>query len=239
VPHGHTAGFALRAAHQHLLAAAFADAPADSSALRCGLSAGIVALSPVSSPLAYTIQAVSLASAAADTVPGAGTVDACAPAISQGERFVLAPGTGAALQPSLDLTRFSGAPSTAGRMRYVADALRLCWSARAGVAAGLSGRRRGQEVSAMATQSPRSRSSGFAATPLAQFLAGTAGRTVRAVVGVILLIVGLAVIGGVIGVIVAIIGLVPIAAGLFDFCLLSALLGGPLWGRDIRAAGRR
>jgi hypothetical protein len=90
----------------------------------------------------------------------------------------------------------------------------------------------------MATQSPRSRS-GFAATPLAQFLAGTGGRTVRAVVGVILLIVGLAVIGGVIGVIVAIIGLVPIAAGLFDFCLLSALLGGPLRGRDIRAAGRR
>ncbi len=90
----------------------------------------------------------------------------------------------------------------------------------------------------MATQSPRSRS-GFAATPLAQFLAGTAGRTVRLLAGVVLVIAGLTWLGGTVGLIVAIIGLVPIAAGLFDFCLLSALLGGPLRGRDVRAAGRR
>ncbi len=90
----------------------------------------------------------------------------------------------------------------------------------------------------MATQSPRSRS-GFAATPLAQFLAGTAGRTVRFLAGVVLVIAGLAWLGGTVGLIVAIVGLVPIAAGLFDFCLLSALLGGPLRGGDIRAAGRR
>jgi hypothetical protein len=90
----------------------------------------------------------------------------------------------------------------------------------------------------MATQSPRS-TQGFAASPLAQFLAGTTGRVVRAVVGVILVIVGLAAIGGIVGVIVAIIGLVPIAAGLFDFCLLSAVLGGPLGGSEIRRAGRR
>ena len=90
----------------------------------------------------------------------------------------------------------------------------------------------------MATQSPRSRS-GFAATPLAKFLAGTAGRTVRLLAGVVLVIAGLTWLGGTVGLIVAIIGLVPIAAGLFDFCLLSALLGGPLRGRDVRAAGRR
>lgn len=90
----------------------------------------------------------------------------------------------------------------------------------------------------MATQSPRSRS-GFAVTPLAQFLAGTAGRTVRLLAGVVLVIAGLTWLGGTVGLIVAIIGLVPIAAGLFDFCLLSALLGGPLRGRDVRAAGRR
>ncbi len=95
-----------------------------------------------------------------------------------------------------------------------------------------------EEVSAMATHSPRSQS-GFAATRLAQFLAGTAGRTVRFLAGVVLVIAGLAWLGGTVGLIVAIIGLVPIAAGLFDFCPLSALLGGPLWGRDIRAAGRR
>ena len=86
---------------------------------------------------------------------------------------------------------------------------------------------------------PRRSRSGFAATPLAQFLAGTAGRAVRFVAGVVLVVVGLAWIGGTAGVIVAIIGLVPIAAGLFDFCLLSALLRGPFWGRDIRNAGRR
>jgi hypothetical protein len=38
------------------------------------------------------------------------------------------------------------------------------------------------------------------------------------------------------GIVLMIVGLVPLAAGVFDFCLLSPLLGGPLGGRRIRAA---
>lgn len=77
----------------------------------------------------------------------------------------------------------------------------------------------------------------FAKSPLAQFLAGSAGRVTRALAGLILIALGALVIQGLGGWIVAVIGLVPLAAGVFDFCLLTALLGGRFWGRDIRALG--
>ncbi len=47
---------------------------------------------------------------------------------------------------------------------------------------------------------------------------------------------GLFLIGGVVGWIVLAIGLVPLAAGVFDFCILSPLFRGPFSGRQIKGA---
>jgi hypothetical protein len=50
-----------------------------------------------------------------------------------------------------------------------------------------------------------------------------------------LIVLGLSVIGGVGGVIVAVIGLLPLAAGVFDFCLFAPLAGLPFNGAALRA----
>jgi len=71
--------------------------------------------------------------------------------------------------------------------------------------------------------------------PFISFMASTAGRILRAVVGVVLLYVGLQMMAGVGGIIVAVIGVVMLAAGIFDFCLFAPLFGGPLSGKKIRA----
>lgn len=71
------------------------------------------------------------------------------------------------------------------------------------------------------------------------FMASTAGRLVRIVAGIVLILVGLFVLGGTggntAGIVVAVIGLVPLLAGLFDVCLFAPLFGYPLSGSKIRA----
>ncbi len=66
------------------------------------------------------------------------------------------------------------------------------------------------------------------------FMVSPAGRLLRIVVGIVLIVVGLLGIGGTGGIVVAIIGLLPLAAGVFDFCLAGPLFGAPLRGADIR-----
>ncbi len=66
-----------------------------------------------------------------------------------------------------------------------------------------------------------------------QFIASQNGRILRALAGIALIVIGYLV-GDTAGWIIAIIGLVPLAAGVFDFCLLAPLMGRPFWGRDIR-----
>jgi len=68
------------------------------------------------------------------------------------------------------------------------------------------------------------------------FLASTAGRMVRAVAGLALLLVGLLAVGGTWGWILAIVGLVVFAAGTFDFCLFAPLFGLPFMGPALRKA---
>jgi hypothetical protein len=53
------------------------------------------------------------------------------------------------------------------------------------------------------------------------FMNGTLGRVLRIVLGLVLIYLGLAVIGGTAGIIVAIIGLVPIVMGAWGKCLLQ------------------
>jgi hypothetical protein len=51
------------------------------------------------------------------------------------------------------------------------------------------------------------------------------GRGARIIAGLVLIVVGLAVLGGTGGIVLAVVGLVPLAAGLANVCLLGSLLG--------------
>ena len=66
------------------------------------------------------------------------------------------------------------------------------------------------------------------------FLASPAGRIIRIVAGLALILVGLLAVQGLGGWILAIIGLVPLAAGLFDWCLFAPLFGLPFVGPRLR-----
>lgn len=67
------------------------------------------------------------------------------------------------------------------------------------------------------------------------FLASPAGRIIRAIAGIVLISVGLGMVGGTSGAIIAVIGVVPVAAGVFDFCIFAPLFGYPFWGKELRA----
>jgi Protein of unknown function (DUF2892) len=69
---------------------------------------------------------------------------------------------------------------------------------------------------------------------LFSFLASTAGRIVRIVIGIALIVVGAIFAQGTLGTVITIIGVVPLAAGVFDVCLLAPLVGLPFQGERIR-----
>jgi hypothetical protein len=69
-----------------------------------------------------------------------------------------------------------------------------------------------------------------------RFIASPVGRAIRIIAGVVLILVGLAAIGGAVGWIVAIVGLVPLGAGVFDKCVFAPLFGLPFAGPDLRNA---
>jgi hypothetical protein len=69
---------------------------------------------------------------------------------------------------------------------------------------------------------------------LVGFLASPAGRVTRAVIGIVLIVVGVLAVTGVIGWIIAAIGAVFLAAGVLDFCVLSPFLGLPFSGPALR-----
>lgn len=70
--------------------------------------------------------------------------------------------------------------------------------------------------------------------PFIKFMASGAGRGVRAVAGIALIAGGLLVVQGTGGIILAVIGVLPLAAGVFDFCVFAPLFGAPLSGSKIR-----
>ena len=75
---------------------------------------------------------------------------------------------------------------------------------------------------------------------LFNFLASRNGRIVRAVAGIVLIVIGLIVVFGndsTGGWILVVIGLVPLAAGVFDFCLFAPLFGLSFKGEELRARG--
>ncbi len=62
---------------------------------------------------------------------------------------------------------------------------------------------------------------------LINFMQGGVGRVVRVILGLALIYVGLAVVGGTAGIIIAIIGLLPIAMGVWGPCLLGFIFKQP------------
>ena len=71
--------------------------------------------------------------------------------------------------------------------------------------------------------------------PFVSFMASPAGRITRIVAGIALIVWSLMGLTGTAGIILAVIGLVPLAAGVFDFCVFAPLFGAPLSGPKIRA----
>lgn len=67
-----------------------------------------------------------------------------------------------------------------------------------------------------------------------KFMTSGMGRGARIVLGLIILSVGLLVVQGTPGLIMAVVALVPIAGGVFDYCLVGAALGYPFWGAEAR-----
>lgn len=66
------------------------------------------------------------------------------------------------------------------------------------------------------------------------FMASTAGRGLRVVLGLVLIITGMTALEGTTGIVVAVIGAVPLLAGVFDLCFFAPVCGLPLKGADIR-----
>jgi len=69
------------------------------------------------------------------------------------------------------------------------------------------------------------------------FMASPAGRLLRIVAGVGMILWGISM-HSTGGIILAIAGILPLAAGLFDWCVFAPLFGMPFKGRDIRRAAR-
>jgi hypothetical protein len=73
----------------------------------------------------------------------------------------------------------------------------------------------------------------FVQSGFAQFVNTPAGRIVRIVAGLVLIGWGYSQLAGAEGIILIVVGLVPLAAGVFNLCIISALLGGPISGARI------
>lgn len=70
--------------------------------------------------------------------------------------------------------------------------------------------------------------------PFVSFMQTPAGRVTRVVGGIALIGAGFLSMGGVGGSIVAALGVIPLAAGLFDFCVLAPFFRIPWSGAKIR-----
>jgi Inner membrane protein YgaP-like, transmembrane domain len=86
----------------------------------------------------------------------------------------------------------------------------------------------------MAKEITMSLAESFGQSGFARFINSTSGRVLRVVVGLGLIGWGYMQRGTEAGTVLMVVGLVPLLAGVFDWCLISALLGGPLSGAAIR-----
>jgi len=77
----------------------------------------------------------------------------------------------------------------------------------------------------------------FGRSGFARFVNSPAGRIARVIVGIALVGWGYTLRGSGSGMALMVVGLIPLAAGILDWCLISALLGGPISGARVRRQG--
>ena len=73
----------------------------------------------------------------------------------------------------------------------------------------------------------------FAKSGFSKFMNSPTGRIARILAGLLLIAWGYTQRADTTGIILIVVGLVPLAAGVFNLCLISALLGGPISGARI------
>ncbi len=73
----------------------------------------------------------------------------------------------------------------------------------------------------------------FARSGFAQFINTPAGRILRILAGLVIIVWGYTERADIAGIILIVVGLIPLAAGVFNLCLISAMLGGPISGARI------
>jgi hypothetical protein len=65
-------------------------------------------------------------------------------------------------------------------------------------------------------------------------MSSTAGRLIRILAGIAFILTGMLNVQGTAGTVLVVIGLVPLIAGLFNFCVVAPLFGGPFLGKEVR-----
>jgi hypothetical protein len=75
----------------------------------------------------------------------------------------------------------------------------------------------------------------FNRSGFSRFLNSPAGRVFRLVAGLAFLVVGYVYRSHALGVLSMVWGVLPLSAGALDICYISALLGGPISGAEIRS----
>ena len=68
----------------------------------------------------------------------------------------------------------------------------------------------------------------------ARFMSSLAGRLLRILAGIALIVIGLIVVHSTGGIILAGVGLIPVVAELFNFCVFAPLFGAPCIHKDIK-----
>jgi hypothetical protein len=71
-----------------------------------------------------------------------------------------------------------------------------------------------------------------------EFLASSVGRVIRIVAGIAIILIGYLWVDAPWNYVLETVGLVPLAAGIFDVCVLAPLMGKPFQGRQIRRESR-
>jgi hypothetical protein len=79
----------------------------------------------------------------------------------------------------------------------------------------------------------------FNSSGFARFINSSSGRVFRLVVGAGFLVIGYLFRDQTLGVIAMVFSALPLSAGAFDLCYVSAILGGPLSGAKIRELQQR
>ena len=79
---------------------------------------------------------------------------------------------------------------------------------------------------------------GFNRSDLSRFLNSPAGRIARLVAGIGFIVVGYIFRDHALGIVSMVWGVLPLTAGAFDICYISAVLGGPISGKKIRDTHR-